>query len=148
MAKKKETTKQIQEKLVDNMKKWQKIENASVASTGNIIAETDNPLIRLVMEVIQRDSQLHYRVQQLIIDSIEKKALNIDYRQLGRVWKDVEEHIKLEKKTIQLAQQALKALEGTKNPIQIYFLEYLKADEEKHDALLEKLNAIKLKMYP
>lgn len=135
-------------KTASIMKRWQKIEKAAVRQTAVIQEKSDHPLIQMVAEIIHNDSQLHYRVQQLIADSIEKKAINVDYRQLGKVWKDVEDHIKLEKKTIQYAKQALKALEGTKNPIQIYFLEYLKADEEKHDRLLENLNAVKKKMYP
>jgi hypothetical protein len=110
--------------------------------------ETDHPLIRTVMEIINQDSQMHYRVQQLIRDSIEAKAINIDYGELAKVWSAVEKHIEIEKQTIALATEALEALAGTKNPVQIYFLEYLKQDEEKHDRLLDSLNKIKLKMYP
>lgn len=142
------SVKEALEKTAKIMKRWQKVEKAAVRQTAVIQEKSDHPLIQMVAEIIHNDSQLHYRVQQLIADSIEKKAINIDYRQLGKVWSDVEEHIKLEKKTIQYANQALKALEGTKNPIQLYFLEYLKADEEKHDRLLENLNAVKRKMYP
>ena len=142
------SVKEALEKTAKNMKRWQKIEKAAVRQTSVISEKADHPLIQMVAEIIHNDSQLHYRVQQLIIDSIEKKAMNIDYRQLGRVWKDIEDHIQLEKKTISLAKQSLKALEGTKNPLQLYFLEYLKADEEKHDALLQKLSLIKTKMYP
>ena len=140
--------KEALDKVAKNMKRWQKIEKAAVSQTAKIMEKSDHPLIQMVAEIIHNDSQLHYRVQKLIADSIEVKAVNVDYRQLGKVWKDVEDHIKLEKKTIALAKQSLKALGGTKNPIQIYFLEYLQADEEKHDKLLENLNAIKKKMYP
>ncbi|MCP4632953.1 MAG: hypothetical protein GY855_08495, partial [candidate division Zixibacteria bacterium] len=68
------STKELQEQVVDNMKRWQKIENASVASTGKVIEATDNPIVRLIMEIIQRDSQFHYRVQEMIVDSLETKA--------------------------------------------------------------------------
>ena len=50
------STKEAQEKIVANMRRWQRVENASVASTGQIIEKTDNPIVRLVMEIIQRDS--------------------------------------------------------------------------------------------
>ena len=50
------STKDIQAKLVETMEHWQKIEDASVASTGQIIDQTKHPLIRLVMEIIQADS--------------------------------------------------------------------------------------------
>ena len=68
------STKEIQEKLVDNMRRWHKIENASVASTGKVIEKTENPIIRIVMEIIQRDSQFHYRVQDLFEYRLEGKA--------------------------------------------------------------------------
>ena len=47
------STKEAQEKIVENMRKWKKIENASVASTGRVIEATENVIVRLVMEIIQ-----------------------------------------------------------------------------------------------
>ena len=71
------STKEAQEQIVANMTKWQKIENASVASTGNVIEKTENPVVRLIMEIIQRDSQMHFRVQELIADSLTTKAISL-----------------------------------------------------------------------
>jgi rubrerythrin len=143
------STKEIQDKIVANMKKWQKIENASVASTGRIIEETENDLVRLVMEIIQRDSQLHYRVQQLVRDSLETKAIAFSTDELGNLWGAIEKHIELEKETRKLAAESLAALEGKSGMmVQAYLLEYLAKDEEKHDVMLEKLEAIKKGMYP
>ena len=150
MAKKKKmTTKEAQQKIVANMRKWQKIEDASVASTGQVIAQTKNPLIRLVMEIIQSDSQLHYRIQELIADSLSKKAIAVSPEEIGKVWKLIEKHIALEKRTITLAKSSLAAIEGKKGMlVQAYLLEYLMKDEQKHDAVLENLEAIKKGMYP
>ena len=64
------STKKIQEKIIDNMRSWQKIENASVSSTGKVMERTKNPVVRMVMEIIQRDSQMHYHVQELIAESL------------------------------------------------------------------------------
>ncbi|MEW5994117.1 MAG: transposase [Candidatus Zixiibacteriota bacterium] len=50
------STKEVQQQIVSNMRRWQKIENVSVASTANVIENTENPIVRLVMEIIQRDS--------------------------------------------------------------------------------------------
>lgn len=142
------STKELQEKLVDNMRRWQKIENASVASTGRVIEKTDNPIVRLVMEIIQRDSQMHYRVQDLIADSLEGKTIVLNPEELGEVWEMVEQHIKLEKKTMELAQEALDAIKDRKMNVQQYLLEYLMIDEDKHNKVLEKLEMIKNQMYP
>ena len=44
--------KQVQQDLIANMRSWQKVENSSVASTGRVIEKTENPIVRLVMEII------------------------------------------------------------------------------------------------
>ena len=136
------------EKLAHNMKRWQKIEKKAVAQTARIMEETDHPLIHAVMEIIHNDSQNHYRVQQLIIDSIEKEYINVFTDDLAKVWDSIKKHIAIEKQTIELAQMSLDALESSKNVVQRYPLEYLQADEEKHDKLLADLDRIKRSMYP
>ena len=136
-------TKEIQEKLVENMKQWQRVEDASVASTGRAIEKTSNPLIRMVMEIIQRDSLMHYRVQQLIADSLERETIVLSTDELGDVWDIIESHIKIEKKTIELAEEALSQLKGKKMLVQEYLLNYLLTDEKKHDSLLAQLEEVK-----
>ncbi|MHC4398423.1 MAG: hypothetical protein ACYTG0_01950 [Planctomycetota bacterium] len=141
--------KEVQEGLIQNMRTWQKIENASVASTGNVIEKTANPIVRLVMEIIQRDSQMHHRVQEWIADTLESKPVALSPDELGDVWGMIEEHINLEKKTLSLAEEALESIKGSKGMlVQAYLLEYLLEDERKHNVLLEKLGNIQKGMYP
>ena len=142
------STKEIQEKIVDNMRRWQKIENASVASTGKVIERTDNVIVRMVMEIIQRDSQMHYRIQELIADSLTTKTITLNPDELADVWDMIEKHIQLEKKTVELAEEALAALKGKKMVVQEYLLDYLLIDESKHNKVLETLETIKKGMYP
>jgi hypothetical protein len=144
-----ESTKELQEKILNNMKKWQKIENAAVNQTGAIMDKSDNRIVKLVMEIIQRDSQMHHRVQQLIIDTLESQAMTLSPDDLGEIWGLIETHIQTEKETIALAKDSLEGLQGKKGMvIQEYLLNFLKADEEKHDMLLDALEKIKLGMYP
>ena len=141
-------TKEGQKEIVSNMRKWQKIEDASVSSTGQIIEKTDNPLVRLVMEVIQRDSQMHYRVQEFIADSIERKAVSLTPDELVQVWDMIEKHIDVEKKSVELAEQALAALKGQQGMIvQEYLINYLLTDERKHNEILSRLDDIKKGIY-
>jgi len=148
MRKKNMSTKEIQEQIVTNMRRWQKIENASVASTGSVIEKTDNPVIRLIMEIIQRDSQMHYRIQELIADSLETKTITLSPDELDKVWDLIDKHIELEKKTVEFANEALAALKGKKMVVQEYLLDYLLTDEEKHNKVLATLETIKKGMYP
>jgi len=143
------STKEAQEKIVANMKKWQKVEKASIVSTGKIMESTENPIISLVAEIIQRDSQMHKRVQELIQDSLESKSLALSPDELGAVWNLVEKHIEIERDTIKLAKESLDTIGKNKGmTVQAYLLEYLLIDEEKHDAILSKLESIKKNMYP
>jgi len=143
------STKEKQEQIVANMRKWQKIENNSVAATGAVIEETENPIIRLVMEIIQRDSQMHFRIQQLIEESLTTRAIALSTDDLAQVWTMIEKHKATEERSVALAQESLDATEGNKGMlVQRYLLEFLLADEKKHDQLLEKLEAIKKDMYP
>ena len=142
------STKDAQNELVSNMRKWQKIEDASVSSTGQIIEKTDNPLVRVIMEIIQRDSQMHYRIQELIADSLELKAISLTSDELARVWDMIENHIDLEKKTVELAEQSIASLKGLQGMVvQEYLLNYLLQDEQKHNDLLSRLNDIKKGVY-
>ena len=143
------TKKEIQESLVENMRAWQKVENASVASTGRVIEKTENPIVRLVMEIIQRDSQMHYRVQEWIVDSLTGRPLSLTPEEVGDVWGMIEKHIELERRTLRLAQDSLASIKGTKGMlVQAYLLEYLSQDENKHNVLLEQLGQIQKGMYP
>jgi bacterioferritin (cytochrome b1) len=141
--------KQVQQDLIANMESWQKVENSSIASTGRVIEKTENPIVRLVMEIILRDSQMHYRVQEWIAQSLKGKAVSLSPDELGDVWAMIEEHIRLEKKTLKLAQEALEMISGSKGMlVQSYLLEYLSDDEKKHNLLLERLGNIQRGMYP
>ncbi|MBT4512211.1 MAG: hypothetical protein HOC20_08390 [Chloroflexi bacterium] len=134
--------------IANTMRNWQKIENASIASTGQIIEKTGNPLIRLVAEIIQRDSLMHHRVQEFIADSLEHKAVSLNPEELVEVWGLIEHHIKIENQTMELAQ---KMLDSTKNQqgllVQDYLISYLMQDEQKHNDLLSRLDEVKRGIY-
>jgi hypothetical protein len=142
------TMKENQQKVTEVMKQWQQIENATISKTAAVMEETTNPLIHLVMEIIQGDANLHHRVQQAIIDSLERAAITIRVEDLVAVGVGLEEHLKIEKKSIELAEQSLEALGHSGNLVQRYLISYLMEDERKHEKLLANLRLIKEGMYP
>ena len=135
------STKELQERIVDNMRRWQHMENATIAATANVIEKTENPIVRIVMEIIQRDSQMHHRVQQLIADSLTSKTVSLTPEELEKVWGLIEKHIRLERQTVDMAEEALAALKGKKMVVQEYLLRYLLDDENKHNHMLDSLEA-------
>ena len=140
--------KEVQQALVDSMKHWQKIEDRSVESTGAVIAKTDNPLIRLVMEIIQRDSQLHHRVQQFIIDSIESKPISLSTDEMGAISEMIDNHLNIEDQMVGLVDKALADVKDKKMLVQEYLLNFLVEDEKKHASMLRALEKVKGGMYP
>ncbi len=141
------TTKDRQARLVETLGAWQQIESRSITQCADIADRTRNPVLRLVMEIIRRDSAMHHRVQQFVIDSLEKEAVSLRVEDLEAVWSGIEAHIEAERETARLVAQAKQALAGTKDVVQQYLLAYLEADEKKHDALLDGLSLIKRGMY-
>ncbi len=136
-----------QKKLVENMRRWQGVETAAIAQTAKIMGDTDNPLIQMVATIIQRDSQTHYAVQKLIVDSLSH-SFTLQVGELEQVWDGIEKHIEIEKRTIELARESLEQLDHQREGVFKYLLEYLLADELKHDKLLADLVLVKRGMYP
>ncbi len=143
--KKRETQKAEEEKLVKAMRRWQAVEDESIRMTKAIQAKTDNPLVRLVMEIIAHDSAMHRRVQQFIIDSVDATPIQLTPEELEKIWDHLAQHIAEEKKTLELADEARTS---TRFFVQRYLLNYLLEDERKHDLLLERLEEIKSRIYP
>ena len=135
--------KELNEQLLKDLRDWQKIESASVVSTGQIMQSTENSIIRLVMEIIQRDSMLHAMVQGWIADTLEFKAISLSPDELLKVSKQIQQHIAIEKKMIENTKKALDSVKGKRTLlIQQYFLNYLQQDEIKHDNFLESLELL------
>ena len=121
---------------------------ASVASTGRIIESTKNPIIRLTMEIIQRDSQMHHNVEKWVAESLQDAAISLTPEELKSVWTMIERHIELEHKMIDAVEKLLPSLKGKRMVVQEYLLNYLLEDETKHANLLKRLEGIKGGMLP
>jgi Asp-tRNA(Asn)/Glu-tRNA(Gln) amidotransferase C subunit len=133
------------EELKTTLKRWQEIEVAAVEQTTAVIERTQNPLIKLIMEIIRQDSVMHKRVQQVILDSLEQQAFTLTPEELADVWDMIEKHAELEKETIALAE---KARRNCRLFVQRHLLTYLIEDEQKHDRLMMQLEDFKRGIYP
>lgn len=133
------------EDLKVTLRKWQDVENASILACAASLEKTDNPLVKLVLEILRQDSAMHRRVQQAILDSLEKEAFRLQPEELGEIWEMLEQHDEIEKQAIKLAEEAR---EHCPLLIQRQLLDYLIEDERKHDRLLGHLEDFKRGMYP
>jgi hypothetical protein len=146
--KQKGKVKDLQSQIVDAMKAWQKMEDVSLASTGRIIEKTANPIVRLTMEIIQRDSLMHYNVEKWVADSLQDVTITLTPEELRNVWAMIERHIELEQKMIDTVKKLLPSLKGKRMVVQEFLLNYLLEDETKHANLLRRLEGIKRGMLP
>jgi hypothetical protein len=142
------TTKELQQEIISNMRRWQKVENAAVASTAQIMERTENPFLRIVMEIILRDSQMHQRIQEWVAESLQYRTVTLTPDELKQIWGMIEQHVEIEKRTLELAKQSLASIRDKKMVMQEYLLQYLAEDERKHNQLLKQLETIKKGIIP
>ncbi len=131
------------EKMVKLLRNWQKLERKAIDDTAVVIEEAKNPLVLMIMSIIRHDSLMHHRVQQFLIDSVTKEDVPLSREDLADVWEKIEEHDKVEKKTIALATELR---DEAWSPVHKHLLTYLLDDEKKHDGLLAQLQEVKVGM--
>jgi len=130
----------ISKNLIKVLKDWQKLEDESIGHADATIKKTKNKLVKMTMEMIRNDSQKHRAMQQLLIDSLTKESLVLAPEDLADLSDGLNKHLAAEAKTLELAD---KALQHSELFVTRYVLSYLIADEQKHHALLTKLNELK-----
>ena len=85
----------------------------------------------------------------LEFESMDAKPVTLSPDDLGKVWDLIQEHIAIEKRTVEMANKALESVKGNKGMlVQSYLLNYLQTDETKHTRMLDDLEKIKGGMYP
>jgi hypothetical protein len=133
------------EKLVSALRRWQEIERQSIEHSAQIMEQSDNPLVRQVMEIIRNDSVQHHRVQQFIIDSLTKTPVRLKPEELGQIWDEIQKHDEAEREVIKLGKELRDECTFF---VQRTLLDYLIYDEEKHGKLLGDLEKFKSNLYP
>lgn len=142
------TQKEVQEKIVATLKRWQKVEDEAVLSIGEVASTIKNPLPRTVFEIIQQDAQNHRRVQEIIVRADERDGFQLTVEQLEELSKVISRHIQVEERMIEASRESLQAIQGKKMILHEYLLKYLETDEKKHMELLLGLESIKKNMHP
>jgi len=136
--------KEQQEEMLRNVRNWQKLESQSVSNTAQVIQKTGNPVIQIIMEIIQQDSQMHRRVLEWIVNSMEGTSITLNPDDMVEIWDEVQNHIDIEKRMLENVQKQLSVIEGKSIMlIQQYLLQYLIEDETKHNNLLSYLETVK-----
>jgi len=134
-----------EEAVVKNFKEWQQLENETIRLSQDLKKKSDNPFVKLIMEIIERDSEKHKIMQQFIIDSFTGEAMHLAPHELIPLADILEKHIKAEAKSMGLAHTCLA---GTNNFFASFVASALISDEVKHHEMLTMLDHIKGQVYP
>jgi rubrerythrin len=131
------------EKMATVLQNWQRLERKAMDDAAAIIEETDSSLVRMIMSIIRHDSLLHHRVQQFLLETITEADVPVSRDDLADIWDRIEQHDRLEKKTIAMAEELR---DEAWSPVHKQLLSYLLEDEKKHDRLLGQLREVKVGM--
>jgi len=132
------------EDLAKIMKDWQGLENETISLAEKLHSKSDNPFIKVIMEMIKRDSQKHVSMQQFVIDHLTKQATRLTADDLIPLGDILDKHIAAEAKSMGLANAAITK---THDFLSNFIVSYLMGDEIKHHEMLTKLDHIKGGLY-
>lgn len=133
------------ERFLANLDKWQRMESLSARTCSEVQKRSENTLIKMIAEVIRKDSESHIEVLKLIKDSLTKEALHLTPDELVEIWDLVDGYHNIEHKSVDIAQEAIR----DSRLFEIRFLlTYLLEDESKHLKLLNQLDDFKRSLFP
>ncbi len=133
------------EEMVKIFKEWLSLEDETIKIANDLHSKSDNPFIKVNMEMIRRDSEKHKAMLQYAIDAMTKEAGHLAPQDLIPLGEVLDKHLKAEARSMGLANTAL-----TKNKDMFvgFIVNYLLADEVKHHEMLTRLEQMKGKVYP
>ena len=138
-------TKTTEAKLANLMEDWKKLEDQTIAFSEELEKKSDNPFIKVIMEMVKHDSQKHKIMQQFVIDALTKKAVNLSPQELIPLADVLEKHIQAEARSMGMAHACSTE---SRNYFVDFIVSALTDDEIKHHNMLKTLDHIKSSVYP
>jgi hypothetical protein len=133
------------EELAKILKDWQNLEDDTISFSEDLMKKSNNDFVKVIMEMIKRDSEKHKAMQQFVIDHLTKRAIEIAPQDLVPLGDVLDRHLQAEAKSMGLANAAITK---SKDFFANFIINYLMADEIKHHEMLTKLEQIKGQVYP
>ena len=136
------------EQITSTMTDWKLLEQRSAESIEKVKAKCGNPLICLMMDIIENDARIHERLQELIISSLQSQPITLSLDEVGEVIELIREHTRIKGEMIQKTESVLDQLNDKSLRIQEFLLKTIIADEKKHKEMLEGVEKIRQGLYP
>jgi uncharacterized tellurite resistance protein B-like protein len=133
------------EELAKVLAEWYSLEDQTIKLAEDLMKKSDNSFVKVIMEMIKRDSEKHKIMQQFAIDHLTKEAFHLTPQELIPLGEVLEKHVQAEAKSMGLANSAIAM---SRDYFTNFIVSYLMADEIKHHEMLTKLDQIKGKVHP
>jgi hypothetical protein len=127
------------EKLLQD---WVVIEDKSINAANDLMGKSKNPMVTAIIDLVKQDSEKHRNILKAIQYNLDH-AVTFTNDDMKMVDTFITNHAAMEKNAVETAEQAL---EMSSLPIPRFLLENLLLDEKRHDAYMEELNELKMRM--
>ncbi len=133
-------TKKLQDELIGEMIEWQKMEHEAITQAGRVISKTQNPVIRMIMEIIRKDSQMHQHLQGFVVaHRLFQESPKVQEDSRDELRGMIVKNRQAVKQMIEIMDNVFTAMNGQKTNLLKTILHYLRDDERKHFTLLQAL---------
>ena len=121
---------------------WIVIEDKTIETADDLMGKTNNPMVSAIIDLLKCDSQKHKKILKAIQHSLEH-AVTFTNDDMKVVDTFITNNAAMEKSAFETAQQVL---EMSHLPLPRFLLENLLDDAKKHDAYMEELTELKMRM--
>lgn len=142
------TMREQRQKIVSVLKDWELLEQESSESVEQVKTKCGNPLVCLVMDIIEHDSRLHRKIQEFILNSLEREPLTLSPDEVGEVIEPIRNHTRLKTQMVEKIEKILEATKDKSLHIQEFLMKTLLVDERKHKEMLKGIEKVMQGLYP
>ena len=140
--------KEQQEKILSTLKEWETKEKESASLIEEVKERCGNPLICLLMDVLENDARTHSRVMEMVRDSFERRPFTFSVDEIGEIIELIRKHTEIKGQQVQMAEEVLAKVTDKNLHLQTFLLKGLLADEYKHREMLEGIEKVRASLYP
>jgi uncharacterized tellurite resistance protein B-like protein len=133
------------EELAKVLKEWYNLEDQTIKLSEDLMKKSDNSFVKVIMEMIKRDSEKHKIMQQFAINHLTKEAFHLTPQELIPLGEVLDKHVQAEAKSMGLANNAITM---SRDYFTNFIVSYLMADEIKHHEMLTTLDHVKGQVHP
>ncbi len=140
--------KEQRERIASAIKDWRVLEKRSAESIEETKAQCKQPLVCLLMEIMENDARMHEKLQDFIVGSLEQHPIELSLDEIGEMVELMRHHTQIKTQMVERAEEALSLLTDKSLKIQEFLLRVLLADEKKHKEMLDGIEKVRSSLYP